>query len=600
MPDPARPSLLTTEEVLVDRRVLFVDELQEMIQETGGVPLDRSIESVLKRLPACTNMMEQECQEQMAIEEEMTRYLAEVEEPAFKMLLERKACRPSAVRKEPVTFTCADADYYREVLDGIDLHLPQLAASPGVNSLTLRISWPPDHYLRRYPLAGYIASCHYNLVAFYLGTHRPGLPSPGCYLVFNSWANSLALIPPLPTGLVTATSHCSIGSGVALLRHNQFSDYLLAELYLHQDAQTHLASNRATLFIWCSPGSGPLADRWIQKEVVLPLPADKGTRPATYSFRANMVLQVSSTSLCWVDLQTGILVCNHLERLAAGSTDDDLHFHFIPLPEECAIKSDPLSWRQAEEYRSMCCMGSKNIKFVCIDDCSMDKCSQGHPIGDAILTTWALESPLTNDWRWEECRTVYVLQLSGLPFSKDDSKLQRLIPSCPVISWRGADLMHLTVTDFQYKNEQWEAAGFYELSLCGARILSVFEFPSGCGGVPHSQIVATDISYYANKMWEWDGLQQDRQRHSEHQASRLLMGEELADEVSPDSLRMHRELLRMSKMAGEKELQRPATLVLCKDGLSLHRATSSALVGASPGSSKELVGLQCALDSHQI
>ncbi|CAO2188142.1 unnamed protein product [Urochloa humidicola] len=473
-------------EVLVDRRVLFVDELQEMIQETGGVPLDRSIESVLKRLPACTSMMEQECQEQMAIEEEMTRYLAEVEEPGFKMLLERKACRPSAVRKEPVTFTCADADYYGEVLDGIDLHLPQLAASPGVNSLTLRISWPPDHYLRRYPLAGYIASCHENLLVLYLGTHRPGLPSPGCYLVFNSWANSLALVPPLPTGLVTATSHCGIGSGVALLRHNQFSDYLLAELYLHQDARTHLASNKATLFIWCSPSSGPLADRWIQKEVVLPLPADKGIRPTTYSFRANMVLQVSSTSLCWVDLQTGILVCNHLERLAAGSTDDDLRFHFIPLPEECAIKSDPLSWRQAEEYRSMCCMGSENIKFVCIDDCSIDDCSQGHPIGNVILTTWALQSPLTNDWRWEKyARTSLSVGdlFDDLAIKKDDDrKLQRLIPSFPVISRLKPCVIYISVAVLKYKHEheQWETTGSYELSIDMPypRVASAFKFPS--------------------------------------------------------------------------------------------------------------------------
>ncbi|CAO2201731.1 unnamed protein product [Urochloa humidicola] len=233
----------------------------------------------------------------------------------------------------------------------------------------------------------------------------------------------------------------------------------------------------------------------------------------------------------------------------------------------------------------------------------MDDCSQGRPVGDVILTTWALQSPLTNDWRWDECGTGYVLELSGLPFSKDDSKLQRLVPSCPVISWRDADLTHLTVTDFQYKHEQWEAVGFYELSLWGSRILSVFEFPSGCGGVPHSQIVATDISNYVNKMREWDGLQRERQRHCEHQASRLLMGEELTDEVSPDSR-------WMSKMAGEKELQRPDTLVLCRDGLiSLHRPTSTALVGAfpgsrkglvAPGSSKELVGLQCALDSHQI
>ncbi|CAO2202085.1 unnamed protein product [Urochloa humidicola] len=114
-------------EMLVDRHVLFIDELQKMIKETEGVPLDRSIDSILKALPTCNNKMEKDFQEQMAIAEEMTRYRAEVEEPAFAKLRERKACRPSAARarKELVTFTCTVAVYYHEILHGIDLHLPR-------------------------------------------------------------------------------------------------------------------------------------------------------------------------------------------------------------------------------------------------------------------------------------------------------------------------------------------------------------------------------------------------------------------------------------------------------------------------------------------
>ncbi|RLN13150.1 hypothetical protein C2845_PM09G21790 [Panicum miliaceum] len=58
------------------------------------------------------------------------------------------------------------------------------------------------------------------------------------------------IIPPLPSRWVTDKPHCSIGTGVAILRHNMSSDdYVLAELYPHQDSQSRLASNKATLFL---------------------------------------------------------------------------------------------------------------------------------------------------------------------------------------------------------------------------------------------------------------------------------------------------------------------------------------------------------------
>uniref|UniRef100_A0A0E0JUJ9 DUF1618 domain-containing protein n=1 Tax=Oryza punctata TaxID=4537 RepID=A0A0E0JUJ9_ORYPU len=152
--------------------------------------------------------------------------------------------------------------YYREVLDGIDPRFPQLTGSVAtVNSLTIGVSWPPGHHLWSYPFSGFISSSHGSLLALYLGAYRPGIPcSPGCYLVLDTCANSVAIIPPLRTTCITTMSHCGIGTGVAVLRHNNSSDYVLVELFLHQDTRTHLASNRATLFFWWSPGPGPLAD----------------------------------------------------------------------------------------------------------------------------------------------------------------------------------------------------------------------------------------------------------------------------------------------------------------------------------------------------
>ncbi|KAF0895363.1 hypothetical protein E2562_012394 [Oryza meyeriana var. granulata] len=76
------------------------------------------------------------------MEAELIRYRAEVEEPAFAMLRDRKASRPPAMRKEPTT-----SAYYRQVLDGIDPRFPPLTgASAVVNSLTIGMSWPPDDH----------------------------------------------------------------------------------------------------------------------------------------------------------------------------------------------------------------------------------------------------------------------------------------------------------------------------------------------------------------------------------------------------------------------------------------------------------------------
>ncbi|RLN22296.1 hypothetical protein C2845_PM07G17790 [Panicum miliaceum] len=347
MPDPAPFQRV----VVLERCVRLVDEVEEFVEKKrDGVTQHEMVEAAINNLPPCRDWVEKKLQQQRVIETVMSKCRRDMER-AFEAVRKRNRDRPSAVRKEPLAFTtCMDAEYYSELLDCIDAHLTD-------------------------PLA----------------------PAPAGAMVFNSWANSLALVPPLP---LTTMSHCSTGAEVAVLRHNMYGDYLLAELYRHKDARTQLASlDKATLFVWCSTGSGPLANQWIPKEVVLPLPPDDdqdSTQPTTYSFQANMVLQVSSTSLCWVDLQTGILVCDHLDRLGAGDDGDDvLFFRFIPLPRECAVKSDPRTWKQAEHFRSMCCVTRETIEFVC-----MDGYTQGRPTTDAMLTRWVLKFPLTNCWRW--------------------------------------------------------------------------------------------------------------------------------------------------------------------------------------------------------
>uniref|UniRef100_A0A0D9YAP3 DUF1618 domain-containing protein n=1 Tax=Oryza glumipatula TaxID=40148 RepID=A0A0D9YAP3_9ORYZ len=477
-----------------ERYVALVDDIQEVIDEIGGVSFDVSLKAVLDALPECSDGQEWDEQEQSAIRAEITRHQAEVLEPAFAIFRDRKACRPAApgtMRKEPMASRCDSGSYYREVLDGIDPHFSHLTGGAIVNSLTIGVSWPPSHDLWSYPLFAFISSCHDCLLVLYFGNYRPGISSP------------------------------SIGTGVAILRHNDYYDYVLIELFPHQDSRTHLASNKATLFLWWSPSSGPLADgQWIQKEVLLPIPAtsnqdkDDATRPPTYSFRANMVFAVSTTSLCWVDLRTGILVCDHIDKLNTGTDDDDDHllFRFIPLLEECVMKPGLLSRKRlAEEHRTMICMDPETILFV-----SMDSYIQGLPIGDTVLTTWILKFPLTNHWTWEKHSTpsLYVGDLlNDLPVlkeSKDDRKTQH-IANCPVssIDKQNHLVTSLTITKYERKHEngQWGVMGLYEVSIDmdGRTVLEWSSLQSH-----HSNIFAADFSRFLQQTMSWESLQRSR------------------------------------------------------------------------------------------
>uniref|UniRef100_A0A0E0MY71 DUF1618 domain-containing protein n=1 Tax=Oryza rufipogon TaxID=4529 RepID=A0A0E0MY71_ORYRU len=436
--------------VLVDRYVALVDDIQEVIDEIGGVSFDVSLKAALDALPECSDGQEWDEQQQSAIRAEITRHRAEVLEPAFAIFRDRKACRPAApgtMRKEPMASRCNSGSYYREVLDGIDPRFSHLTGGAIVNSLTIGVSWPPSHDLWNHPLSASISSCHDCLLVLYFGNYRPGISSPG---------------------------------------------------------RTYLASNRATLFLWWSPSSSPLADgQWIQKEVLLPIPAtsnqdkDDATRPPTYSFRENMVFAVSTTSLCWVDLRTGILVCD-IDKLNTSTDDEDdrLLFCFIPLPEECVMKPGLLSReRPAEEHRTMICMDPETILFV-----SMNSYIQGLPIGDTVLMTWTLKFPLKNHWTWEKhsapslCVGDLLNDLPVLKESKNDGKTQH-IANCPVssIDRQNHLITSLTITKYERKHEngQWGVVELYEVSIDMDRrtVLELSSLESR-----HSNIFAADFS----------------------------------------------------------------------------------------------------------
>lgn len=448
--------------VLVDRFVGFVDELQEIIKETQ--PLDRSVADALERLPVCGD--------------EIRRY------HALKVLRERKASRASAVRQEPLP-SSIDVPLYRELLDGIEPCFSQVAAPPSVTLLSLKISWPPNHLLSGYHTTAFISSCHRCFLVLYVGSYRPGFLEPGFYLVYNALANSVSLVPPLYC--VGGESHCDIGAGVAVLScgKEHGDEYVLAELLLRKDAHSHLPTNDATLFIWESSSA-----LWVQREVVLPLPVATGERP----FRADMVFAVSSSSLCWVDLLTGILVYNHI---------DTQEFHFIPLPEESAMDTAiRMQGRRPEEYRSMCCIDDQTLKFV-----SINGFEQYCPISDLILTAWTLRRPLdARNWKWEKdvMSSFRIQDIWNDPVYKM-MNLPPVMPSYPVISMQQPRMIYLSVTDYRYNHshEGLEAGESYVISLNvdRCRVESAYRVPCDENEIiPHTRMFTSEFSSYLNKV----------------------------------------------------------------------------------------------------
>ncbi|GJN24558.1 hypothetical protein PR202_gb12306 [Eleusine coracana subsp. coracana] len=255
-------------EVLVDRFVPLIDEIAQVIQEGGGQPLVVATSSALKDVPPSLR--------QRVMLEEVLQYREAVEEPAAAIVRERKALRPSAGEKLAVAFSGNDDPFiYGEALDGVEIQLDHIAQAPEISHLALRVSWPPSSRFRSFPPGGLIISTDRNMLLLYVGPYRPGISSQGFYLVYDARANSIAVIPPLPSRSLSMFSQCGIGTGGAILFHGVPGEYLLAELFLQRNRGR--TSNKATLFMWRSSG-GAVSCCWTQKEVTLPLPSGTTVR----------------------------------------------------------------------------------------------------------------------------------------------------------------------------------------------------------------------------------------------------------------------------------------------------------------------------------
>ncbi|XP_062192744.1 uncharacterized protein LOC133896205 [Phragmites australis] len=527
-------------EVLLDPSVVrLIDEVAEEIERGGAPPLSVTVAKILDGIPACGSTEEWEVARQRAFTAEILRYRAEVEAPAAATVRDRKASRPSAVEKVVVAFSGNDdAAFYREVLEGIEPVL-EVADPPGVTSLALRLSWAPGFPLRsRYPSGAVIWSSHHNILVLFVTTYASGLCWPGFYLVYDSWASSVAVIPPLPSWSAYMFSHCSIGTGSAVLRHEAPSNYVLADLLLRQEHGC--ATNKADLFLWWS--SGDCAGRWMQKQVELPLPSEpeKHTSKRTYNFTADAVFAGGWSRLCWVDLLQGVLVCDDV--LAACP-----RFRFIALPEGCFIKH--VLRGQPREYRSACCVerpGERVLKFV-----TMDGHGQDSPISDVTLTTWSLSLDGCRP-EWVKGSSVSLGELLTDPTYKDVLGLQPLIP---VLSMVQDDVVYLS---FAPRRESIHAddresvdaddresidaddlesvdaddivdvpaRGFcmvrLSLDLQRRRVLSAHKLPPESRVIPNPDIFTSDFNTYFNKTSQWCEAQQKLGEDASHSSGEKL------------------------------------------------------------------------------
>ncbi|KAL6900926.1 hypothetical protein ACP4OV_005602 [Aristida adscensionis] len=532
MEDETHPS-----EVVVDRSVHFIDEVVEEIERAGAPALDDTLDEILAGIQASCSGSSSDLvdAEQAALRAELLRYRVEVEEPAAAALRDLRAFSPSPVgRDTAVPFTGGvPGCLHREVLRGVE-PVVEVAAPPALTSLVLRVSWPRDFALRYHGGQSFVSSSDGNLLALYVGWYRPGLGNhyPGCYLVYDAWANSVAAIPRLPPCFLSSM-HLSVGGGVAVQRHREPSDYVLAELLrLGSDDDDDndvvccgggATSCKADLFLWWS--SGACAGRWTQKPVELPpLPKEPGWDA---SFHADMVQAAGRTRLCWIDLFQGTLICDDV--LA-----DRPRFRFAALPEECFVKQGHMDRMHPELSRSACCVerrdGRWTLEFLAMDshgrgldcplqdqpcqkcrrkgrrDCPREDHPQDCPLHSWTLTTWSmiLQDPCEQQQQleWEKGSSVCLGEVIK------DPDLQAMQPQVPVLSMAEEGVVYLVLSDLFMSRDYC----LFKIDVKLQRVLCRTDrLPCAEDAYfPHPFVLGSQFNTYLNRRNQWSEAQQKR------------------------------------------------------------------------------------------
>ncbi|KAL6651310.1 hypothetical protein ACP70R_010235 [Stipagrostis hirtigluma subsp. patula] len=282
---------------------------------------------------------------------------------------------------------------------------------------------------------GEIASIDKGLVVIYAGTYRPGhggYSLGGCYLVYDASNDSVSAIPPLPDKVrIDRPIINGLGCSAAILRrgHGGEGDYVIAEIVTIQNR----GLPDAELYLWwSSPTLNPYS-QWIPLAVRLPLPPEL-CRPAC--FHIDMAFVSADSCICWVDLLTGILVCDLVSPQVASC-------RFIPLPEGYSMYTDRDSRGPLipPQFRSMGCVCGV-IKFVSL----IGSYDADLPSEEVMLKTWTLSS----DLEWKECQELSVGDIWASESFKE-MELPRLRPVFPVLSMDEDEII-IFLNDMEHEN----------------------------------------------------------------------------------------------------------------------------------------------------
>ncbi|XP_062200236.1 uncharacterized protein LOC133902926 [Phragmites australis] len=299
---------------------------------------------------------------------------------------------------------------------------------PGIATFRLRCPKSHGDDVARLACSSLVACADKSLVVLYGGRYSgAGSSGPGCYLIYDTAATGnsnsiLSTVPRLPL-----FNLIGIGYGAVVLRRHSpradatTSSYLLAELA----AIPRRGLPDAELYLWWS--DAPTA-QWDKKAVRLPREVSR--EPGKHLFSIDASFSFGTSSLCWVDLLLGIVVC-------ADPGQQDPHFRFIPLPNGCPAvgTSEKPDRPRMHEFRYVGCVGGV-IKLV-----ATEGLLEGWDFHKFRLVTWTL-SPDLSEWKKDA-----VFPLKDLWASDDflSLKLPQHTPVCPVLSARDDGVVYAIV-----------------------------------------------------------------------------------------------------------------------------------------------------------
>ncbi|CAL5030975.1 unnamed protein product [Urochloa decumbens] len=304
-----------------------------------------------------------------------------------------------------------------------------IAAPPEVTHLSMLLQTPADD-LGRCALGGDISSTDKGIVVLYSGFYRPGnggFSGDGCYMVYDAPNNALSAIPPLPD----SPTMKGLGRTAVVMRHGSaVGDYSLAEL-----VTTDAGFPEAKLCVWSPSSSVNRGSEWIQTPIRLPLPAHL-TGPTCF-FHIDMAFSFAGC-FCWVDLFSGLLVCD-----PAAPQGPKLSFVPLPLgyclefPQNHRLRMEP------ETFRSMGCVCGA-IKFVALVGYTM-----ACPSNEVMLKSWTLSSDFKE---WKEGSAICVGDLWDSE-SFNEMELPRLSPMCPVLSMNEDEVIYAILNDIEHVDD---------------------------------------------------------------------------------------------------------------------------------------------------